>query len=139
MTTEVSAGGIVYNTQSGQTLWLLVKHSGYHKWVFPKGRVEPGEDLQQTAVREVQEESGVVAKIIDEVPNSEHYIYTFNGEKISKTVHYFLMEYVSGDIGDHDFETEDVQWVSVEDVMQMLGFDAAKKTFQTARDMLEAH
>lgn len=137
MKTEISAGGLVYKHQSGGLVWLVVKHSGYHKWGFPKGRIEKGEKLEETAVREVKEEAGIVAKIVSEIHAPEKYFYSFNGEQISKTVHYYLMEFVSGDIADHDFETEDVRWVSADEVREMLGFPAAKKTFEAALALLK--
>jgi 8-oxo-dGTP pyrophosphatase MutT (NUDIX family) len=138
MTTELSAGGVVYKREGKDTLWLLVKHSGYHKWVFPKGRQEKGEELSTTAVREVKEESGVVAKIIAPIAEQEKYIYTFNGERISKTVQYYLMECVGGETTDHDFETEEVRWMDIEEAQELLGFPAAKKTLLAAEHLLNS-
>ncbi len=62
---EVSAGGVVYRKSQEKTEFLIGKHSGYHKWVLPKGLVEKGESREEAAVREVEEEVGVVAKITD--------------------------------------------------------------------------
>ncbi|PIX30866.1 NUDIX hydrolase, partial [Candidatus Berkelbacteria bacterium CG_4_8_14_3_um_filter_39_27] len=106
---EFSAGGAVFRKRKTKneklkTEWLVCKHSGYHKWVLPKGLVEKGEGLEETAVREVGEECGIKAKIIAKIPEPEKYIYTMNNVKIFKMVNYFLMEYVSGDIVNHDFE-----------------------------------
>ena len=97
---EVSAGGVIFKREGKDILWLICKHSGYHKWAFPKGLVESGENIEDTALREVKEEVGVTAKIIQQLPNPESYVYTLNGMRVFKTVHYFLMEYVSGDIKD---------------------------------------
>jgi len=84
---EFSAGGVVYKkfkVQKGEFLrnakfkvkFLLGKHSGYHKWVLPKGLIEPGERGWQTAIRETEEEMGVKAKIIRERPiHKESYFY----------------------------------------------------------------
>ena len=132
MKTEHSAGGIVFKTQDGKTLWLIAKHSGYHKWAFPKGLIDPGETAETTAVREVREETGITANIITPIQEKESYFYTFNGEKISKTVQYYVMEYVSGNIADHDWEMEDVKWADEHEVQSLLGFEAAKKTFDRA-------
>ncbi len=71
--TEVSAGCVVFkksiiNHQSSAILFALGKHSGYHKWVLPKGLVEKGENKLQAAVRETEEELGIKVKIIDEKP-----------------------------------------------------------------------
>lgn len=135
--TEVSAGGFVYKREGGKMLWLLCKHSGYHKWVFPKGRVEQGENIEDTALREVQEETGIRAKVVKPFPNPEKYVYTMNGERVFKTVHYFIMEYVSGDIADHDWEMEDAIWATSEEVLGKLAFAQAKRVFAQAVRMVE--
>ncbi len=56
---EISAGGVVYRQMGDDCEFLIGKHSGYHKWVLPKGLVEKGESYQETAAREVMEEVGV--------------------------------------------------------------------------------
>ena len=65
---EVSAGGVVYRKTQDKLEFLIGKHSGYHKWVLPKGLVEKGESREEAAVREVEEEVGVVAKITEISP-----------------------------------------------------------------------
>jgi 8-oxo-dGTP pyrophosphatase MutT (NUDIX family) len=70
---EYSAGGVVYKkftAGSGQwtVKWLLGKHGGYHKWVLPKGMIEAGETEKETALREVKEETGVEARIVEDQP-----------------------------------------------------------------------
>jgi 8-oxo-dGTP pyrophosphatase MutT (NUDIX family) len=130
---EFSAGGVVYKGDK----WLVCKHSGYHKWVLPKGLVEEGEKPRQTALREVEEECGIKTKIIDKIPEAEKYIYTFEGTKIFKVVEYFLMEYVSGDIKDHDWEMEEVEWLSFKEAKERLDFSAAKKVMDRARKLRE--
>lgn len=133
---EFSAGGAVYKKEDGQTLWLVCKHSGYHKWVLPKGLIDKGEKAEETAVREVEEECGVKTKIIAIIPEPEKYIYTMNNVKIFKMVNYFLMEYVSGDISNHDFEMEEVGWFKFEEAKEKLNFHGAKKVLEKARDLL---
>jgi 8-oxo-dGTP pyrophosphatase MutT (NUDIX family) len=137
--TEHSAGGIVFKLDSGahEPLWLICKHSGYHKWVFPKGLIDPGETIDQTALREVREETGIEAEIIAQLPEPETYIYTFSGQKVHKRVDFFLMWAVGGSTDNHDFETEDVRWVTENEVFQMLGYELSKNTFQQALELYE--
>ena len=134
---EFSAGGAVYKKEGGKILWLVCKHSGYHKWVLPKGLIEEGEGGQVTAEREIQEECGVKAKVVSKIPDPEKYIYTLNGQKIFKVVTYFLMEYVSGDIADHDWEMEEVEWLPLDQALDRLNFHGAKKVLQKAKALLE--
>ena len=133
---EFSAGGAVYKKDGEKLWWLVCKHSGYHKWVLPKGLVEPGEKLEATAVREVEEEAGIKTKIIAKIPEPEKYIYTMNGVKIFKVVTYFLMEYVSGEIKNHDWEMEEVEWLSYDEAKKRLDFRGAKEVLEKAKNLL---
>lgn len=136
--TEISAGGVVYRKKAETYEVLVSKHSGYHKWVLPKGLVEKGESLEATAVREVAEEVGVKARIIEKIGEPEEYVYTLHGERIFKKVYYFLMEYVSGSEAEHDFEMEEVKWTSFSEAIALMGYDGAKRILKQAEKMLHA-
>lgn len=141
---EFSAGGIVYK-KIENLLWLVCQHS-YHKgWVFPKGLIGDNlkeESMEDAALRETKEETGVDAKIIVKLPNPAEYFYKWpsaakamagkEGELIKKTVYYFLMEYVSGDIAYHDHEMQAVEWLKTEEVEKRLSYKADKKAFKEA-------
>ncbi len=150
---EKSAGGIVYKRslrprlkrslrpaglkkEDSQIHILLTKHSQHHGWVFPKGLIDPGEDRQTTAVREVKEEGGVEAKIVQEFSPIE-YFYKLEGQLVKKKVTYFLMEYLSGDPADHDWEMEDAQWIPSDEVEGTLSFKSDKEIFRKARELLK--
>ena len=81
---EFSAGGVVYKKDKSGVKWLVCKHSGYHKWVLPKGLVEEGDGLKETAVREVKEECGIKTRVIGKIGEPERYVYTMNGVKVFK-------------------------------------------------------
>ena len=130
MKREFSAGGIVLRQAQdkfSKNKWevLLTKHSQNHHWGFPKGLIEEGQTIEETAIREVKEEGGVEAKILGRVGYSK-YIYTFEKEKIFKVVTYFLMTYISGDPKDHDFEMEDAGWFLPEEALKTLSFSQDK-------------
>ena len=132
---EFSAGGIVYKIVNNVPVWLIVQHSKHKGWIFPKGligdRVE-GEGKEETALREVEEEGGINAKIVLDKPFFTNYVYTFEGQKIFKTVYFYLMEYVSGEIENHDWEVSEAKWLSKEDVLKQLSFKADKVMFAKA-------
>ena len=134
---EESAGGIVFKKEKKQTLILVTQHSAHHGWVFPKGLIDKGEDKETAALREVKEEGGVTAKIIQEFPSVD-YFYKLEGQRIKKKVTYFLMEYVSGDIADHDWEMEDAEWLSIDQVEDRLTYKTDKEVFRRAKSLLEA-
>ena len=133
--TEISAGGIVYKRNNNQTLWLVIQNSGHKGWGFPKGLVGDkirNESLETAALREVKEEGGVEAKIVNPAPVITHYTYRFQDYLIKKTVSYFLMEYLSGKIEDHDQEVGDIKFLSSDEVKQLLTYKADKEAFDTA-------
>jgi len=139
---QTSAGGIVYkelitNHQSLVTrLWLICQHSQHRGWVFPKGFVgdkNKNESNETAALREVEEEGGVKAKIITNLPISPiktNYEYEWKNILIKKTVYYFLMEYISGDPKNHDWEMMDAKFVSEEEVKNTLTYDSDKQAFE---------
>jgi 8-oxo-dGTP diphosphatase len=135
---EFSAGGVVFKKESNQLRILVCQHSQHHGWVFPKGLIGDKikkEGKEETALREVMEETGVSAKIIKPLEPVEYW-YVFNKEKIKKTVYYFLMEYVSGDIKKHDLEMENVEWLKEDEAESRLTYRADKQTWQQARKLL---
>lgn len=136
---EFSAGGVVYRKDKDKIFILVSQHSQHHGWVFPKGligdKVE-GESKEETALREVKEETGAEGKIIESL-QPVTYWYVWDNEKIKKTVYYFLMEYLTGDITKHDTEMENVEWLPVEEVENRLSYKSDKKVWIQARKMLE--
>jgi 8-oxo-dGTP diphosphatase len=134
---EVSAGGVVYRKGRDQYEVLICKDAGYHRWVLPKGLVNSGESFEQAATREVREETGVQARLVARLGEPEQYVYTVRGVRVFKSVHYFLLEYESGSIDDHDAEMEDVRWVTIETGLHMLAYDGAKNVLHRAKALLE--
>ena len=138
MKTQFSAGGVVFQKQGEKTLILICQHSMHHGWVFPKGLIGDhveNESKESTALREVEEETGVKGKII-QLLNPVDYWYVFEGEKIHKTVYYFLMEYLSGDITEHDTEMENVEWLPQAEIEKRLTYPSDKKVWEETKQLL---
>ena len=134
---EFSAGGIVYRKEGEQTLVLVSQHSQHHGWVFPKGLIGDKEEnknqtKEETALREVKEETGAIGEIEKEI-TPVSYWYMWEGEKRKKTVYYFLMKFIGGDITQHDKEMEDVQWISYNDVSNRLAYKSDKDVWEEAK------
>lgn len=130
---QISAGGIVYKKEAGHTLWLITQHSQHKGWVFPKGIVgdtNTGESMEQAAIREVEEEGGIKAAIVKKTPIETHYEYMWEGNLIKKTVFYFLMEYLSGEPENHDWEMMDAKFASVSEVKSTLTYDSDREAFE---------
>ncbi len=131
---EFSAGGIIYKKEGNQISVLLCQHAQHHGWVFPKGLIGDSienESKEATAIREVKEETGAEAKIIEPLPPITYW-YVWKGEKIKKTVYYFLMGYTGGNITKHDTEMESVEWLPIDKVENRLTYKADKKIWQQA-------
>jgi len=110
-----------------QTHILLCQHSGHHGWVFPKGHIDPGETKEQTALREVEEETGIIGTILKPLEPIQYW-FMQDKEKIKKTVYYFLMQYTSGDITKHDDEMENVEWLPINEVANRLTYPSDKRS-----------
>lgn len=146
---EFSAGGVVYKKENGKILILVSQHSQHHGWVFPKGLIGDnvkGERKEDTAVREVKEETGVEAKIVEALkPVTYWYVFSpkgrlasgKKGEKIKKTVYYYIMEYLEGDIKKHDQEMENVEWVEFDKILEKLTYKSDKEAFEEAKPIIE--
>jgi len=142
MKREFSAGGIVFKKtgKDRKILWLVCQHSQHKGWVFPKGLIgdkKHGESEEETAIREVEEETGVKGKILKKLTKPATYFYTWKGEKRLKTVYYFLMKYLSGDIRKHDMEMTAVEWWDEEKVKKELTYKSDKEAFKQALELFK--
>jgi 8-oxo-dGTP pyrophosphatase MutT (NUDIX family) len=110
---EFSAGGVVIRrTPEGAEVALAARRTrkGDLAWGLPKGLVEPGEQPEQAALREVREETGLEAEILESLGETSYW-YVWEGERVRKKVAFFLMEATGGDISLHDHEMEEIRWV----------------------------
>jgi 8-oxo-dGTP pyrophosphatase MutT (NUDIX family) len=138
MKLQFSAGGVVYKKEDGETFVLVSQHSQHHGWVFPKGLIGDhveGESKENTALREVKEETGAEGKIIRAL-NPITYWFVMDEEKIKKTVYYFLMEYIDGDITKHDHEMENVEWLPKNKVEERLTYKSDKIVWSEAKSLI---
>ncbi len=134
--TATSAGGIVVRFDGDRPSLVAGlrrrdgdRHGG--TWTLPKGTPNPGETIEETAVREVQEETGLRVRVVAPLPSIE-YTFIQGDTRIHKTVHYFLMQPVGGDLARHDHEFERVRWVRFEDAGNLLTFETEQGLVRTA-------
>ena len=138
MKIQFSAGGVVFKKSENKIEILVSQHSQHHGWVFPKGLIGDhveGENKEETALREIKEEVGVNGKIIKSL-TPVTYWFVLEGEKVRKTVYYFLMEYIDGDITKHDHEMENVEWLSKDKVEEKLTYKSDKQVWQEAKNLI---
>lgn len=105
-------------------------------WTLPKGTPNPGETTDETALREVAEETGLQVRIVDRLPSIE-YTFVQSGTRIHKTVHYFLMEPTGGDLDRHDHEFDAVRWVRFDEAPALLTFETERALVARAAEIVE--
>ena len=136
--TATSAGGIVVrDSAEGPSLVVGMRRRERDAvtWTLPKGTPDAGETLEATALREVTEETGLQVRIVAPLP-SISYTFVQSGIRIDKTVHYWLMEPVGGDLARHDREFEQVRWVPFSDAPHVLTFETERALVATAAGRL---
>jgi 8-oxo-dGTP pyrophosphatase MutT (NUDIX family) len=102
---------------------------------LPKGHPDGNESAEQAAAREVAEETGVTAELVDKL-GDVRYSYERNRRRIAKRVEFFLFEYRSGDVADHDHEIEDARWMPLEEARDALTYDGEREMIERALSRL---
>jgi 8-oxo-dGTP pyrophosphatase MutT (NUDIX family) len=102
-------------------------------WGLPKGLVEEGEAPEQAAVREVLEETGLLAKILEPLGDISYW-YVWDDERIRKKVTFFLMEATGGDLSAHDHEMEDVRWFPLEEARRKASYPSERDVVRRAAE-----
>jgi 8-oxo-dGTP pyrophosphatase MutT (NUDIX family) len=123
-----SAGGVVVSFQRERpslVVGMRRRARDAVTWTLPKGTPDPGETVEQTALREVGEETGLEVRIVEPLPSIE-YDFVQDGTRIHKTVHYFLMAPVGGDLAGHDHEFEQVRWITFAEASSLLTFETER-------------
>jgi 8-oxo-dGTP pyrophosphatase MutT (NUDIX family) len=132
----VSAGGIVYRLSADGVEFVLCGRDSDGVWGLPKGTPDPGESLEQTALREVTEETGLEVRVVDKLGVIEYW-FSRDGVRYHKWVHYYLMEATGGDTSAHDVEYDKVEWLPVEAALKTLTFKNEVAMAQEAKALLE--
>ena len=135
---EFSAGGVV--VRGGEVIVIVpVRRDARGNRVLglPKGHADGNETPQQAAAREVREETGVTAELVGELGDIQ-YSYERRGRRIAKTVAFFLFEYRSGDVADHDHEIEEAFWMPLEQAADALSYGGEREVVARALSQLRA-
>ena len=133
--TATSAGGVVVRYEAGIPQFVAGRRSQIRTWTLPKGTPNPGETTEETALREVAEETGLDVRIVEPL-DSISYTFSQRGARIHKTVHYFLMRPVGGDLGRHDHEFDEVRWFDLAAAGGVLSFESERSLAERAAERI---
>jgi 8-oxo-dGTP pyrophosphatase MutT (NUDIX family) len=127
MQREFSAGGVLVRRLRGR--WMVAairpRRPGPAVWALPKGHIDPGERGEETALREVAEETGARGRSLGKL-GDVRYVYTWEGDRIFKVVSFFLLRYTGGRLGDipevFRHEVADVRWLPLDEAPRLLSY-----------------
>lgn len=131
-----SAGGVVHRSVEGHVQVVLVHRRAPVLWALPKGTPDSGETIEETALRETREETGLQVEI-ERPLRAIRYYFVRGSTRFHKTVHFFLMRAVGGSTEAHDAEFDEVRWVSVEEAGALLNHATERSVVEEAAAALE--
>ncbi len=133
----VSSGGVVYRRSDVGLEVVLCGREEPVRWSLAKGTPDPGETLEETALREVQEETGLEPVIEERIRSIDYWFSNKeNGVRYHKTVHFYLMKCVGGDVNLHDPEFDVVQWFPYEQALDLLAYPNESDVLREAFNLI---
>jgi 8-oxo-dGTP pyrophosphatase MutT (NUDIX family) len=129
---EVSAGGVVVH--DGRVLVIVPRRraaDGALVLGLPKGHLDEGETAEQAAAREVREETGVQAELVQDL-GEVRYWYVRGGRRVAKSVRFFLFGFLGGDLADHDDEVLEARWLALENAREELTYPGEREMVRRA-------
>jgi 8-oxo-dGTP pyrophosphatase MutT (NUDIX family) len=132
-----SAGGVVYRELDGRVQVALAHRRTPPLWALPKGTPDSGETIEETAVRETREETGLEVEIERRL-GSIRYFFVRGTTRFNKTVHFFLMRSSGGSPDDHDAEFDEVRWVDIPEALALLTHATERSVVEEAAAALNA-
>ena len=135
MPIERSAGAVVFRRENGKIKYLLIKYAWGH-WGFPRGLIEEGEGLEETARREIKEETGIEdLKFIPGFREWIKFFFKLKGKNIMKIATFLLAETKTKEVK-LSFEHQDWAWLDYNDALEKLTYNNSKEILRKANDFL---
>jgi 8-oxo-dGTP pyrophosphatase MutT (NUDIX family) len=120
----VSAGGLVYRSNDSELEVVVCGRNAPPVWGLPKGTPDPGESREQTALREVREETGLEVEIERFIDTIDYwFVRPSDGVRCHKTVLYYLMSATGGDVSLHDQEFDEVRWLPADQAVETMTYE----------------
>jgi 8-oxo-dGTP pyrophosphatase MutT (NUDIX family) len=141
MKREFSAGGVLVRRLQERWMVAAIRPGGRPEglWALPKGGIDPGEPPEETALREVAEETGARGRSLGKLGDVK-YVYTWNGERIFKVVSFFLIRYERGRLGDipeaFRHEVAEAKWLPLDEAPRLLAYGGEREMAKKAIEQL---
>ncbi|HWM59147.1 MAG TPA: NUDIX hydrolase [Pseudonocardia sp.] len=134
---ETSAGGLVVDHAAGVAAVIgRLDRRGRLLWSLPKGHIEAGETAEQAAVREVEEETGIIGRVVAPLGTIDFW-FVAEDRRVHKTVHHFLLSALGGELSDEDVEVAEVAWVPLAELESRLAYADERRLIRRATELLE--
>ena len=140
MEREFSAGGVLVRVIRGRPMLAAIRPRGKPEglWALPKGKIDPGERPEETAVREVHEETGVEGTLVEKLGDVKYTYTRRGGERVFKIVSFYLLRARLGRIGRIDdamrIEVEEARWLPLDEAPRLLAYGGERQMAAKARD-----
>ena len=140
MEREFSAGGVLVKTIRRRPMVAAIRPQGKPEgvWALPKGNIDPGEQPNETAIREVFEETGVQGQLVEKLGDVKYTYTQRGGERIFKIVSFYLLRAGRGRIGDIEermrIEVAEARWLPLDEAPKLLAYGGEREMAQKARD-----
>ena len=137
MPAELSAGGVLVRRLEGRWHLGAIRPAGKPEglWALPKGQIDPGEPAEETAVREIEEETGARGRSLGKL-GDVRYFYVREGRRIFKVVSFFLVEYTDGELGDipeaFRHEVAEARWLPLDEAPHLLAYKGEREMVEKA-------
>ncbi len=141
MRREFSAGAVLVQPGDGGWLVAAIRPAGKRDgtWALPKGRIDPGESAETTALREVREETGAGGSTVGKLGDIRYW-FNWKGERVFKVVSFFLVRYESGELGqipeEFRHEVAEAAWLPLADAQRLLAYRGEREMAQLAVERL---
>lgn len=137
---QLSAGGVIFRESEGIEVALIATKGG-EVWGLPKGLVERerNEPLEEAALREVQEETGLFGRVLERIDKIEYwYRWEEDNEPVRyhKIVYFFLIEHQGGDVRNHDFEVDEVRWFALAEAERVASYESEREILHKTGELL---
>ena len=132
MRREFSSGGVLVRRLRGRWMLAAIRPAGRPPglWALPKGQIDPGETGEQTALREIGEETGATGRSLGKL-GDVRYWFNWEGERVFKVVSFFLVRYESGKLGEipaaFRHEVEEVRWLPLAEAPRLLAYQGERR------------